>query len=196
MVHSNLKEEQQLFKQIARGDEKAFRQLFDRYNGKLSAFTFRLTKSEFNAAEIVQDIFVKLWVNRVRLAEVENPHTYIFTMAFNRTMDQLRKASAEAKMLARLWQQISKVQNSTEDSFNAKESQNLINQAVVQLSPQKQKIFRLSRYEGLNHEEIAVHLCVSKSTVKNHLVETLRHIRTYLHQHSQTLILISCFPWF
>jgi RNA polymerase sigma-70 factor (ECF subfamily) len=52
---------------------------------------------------------------------------------------------------------------------------------MLQLSPQKQKIFRLSRYEGLNHEEIATELRLSKSTVKNHLVDTLRHIKDYMN---------------
>jgi len=108
-------------------------------------------------------------------------------------MDHLRKLATEAKLLDQVWLQISKVQNSTEEQLNAKESQELIHQALVQLSPQKQKIFQLSRYEGLNHEQIADHLSLSKSTVKNHIVETLRHIKIYLHQHSEALVIVFSF---
>ncbi len=79
---------------------------------------------------------------------------------------------------------------------NAKESQELIHQALVQLSAQKQKIFQLSRYKGLNHEQIADHLSLSKSTVKNHIVETLRYIKTYLHQHSETLVIVFSFTYY
>jgi RNA polymerase sigma-70 factor (family 1) len=192
MLHTDFASEQDLFRQVSEGDRKAFRVLFDLYNGRLITFIYKLTKSETTAAELVQDIFVKLWVGRAELAEVSNVQAYLFTIASNRTIDHLRKVSAESRMLAKLWTRIAKFQESAEDTYNAKECNDLINQAVVQLSPQKQKIFRLSRHEGLRHEEIATQLSLSKSTVKNHLVETLRHIRSYLHRHSETLLLVLC----
>lgn len=196
MLQTELQMERHLFRRVSQGDAAAYREVFDLYCSKLTAFIYRLTKSEDTAAELVQDVFVKLWVSRLHLAEVDNPQAYIFTMASNRTMDHLRKVSAHAKMLSALWDRVSNLQQSTEELYNAKEYSELINQAIVQLSPQKQKIFRLSRYEGLKHEEIAAHLSLSKSTVKNHLVETLRHIKTYLHQHSETLVIIFCFCLF
>jgi RNA polymerase sigma-70 factor (ECF subfamily) len=121
---------------------------------------------------------------------------YLFAMASNRTIDHLRKISAESRMLDDLWARVAHFNKSTEEAYDAKECNDLINEAVVQLSAQKQKIFRLSRYDGLKHEEIAHYLSLSKSTVKNHLVETLRHIRAYLHQHSETLFLVICSSWF
>ncbi|MBL7696820.1 MAG: RNA polymerase sigma-70 factor [Chitinophagaceae bacterium] len=181
MLHAEFTSEQELFRQVSEGNKNAFRVLFDLYHGRLTTFIFRLTKSETTAAELVQDIFVKLWVNRAELPDVKNVQAYLFTMASNRTIDHLRKISAESRMLARLWTRISRYQESTEDVYNAKEYNELINQAVIQLSPQKQKIFRLSRYEGLNHEEIATQLGLSKSTVKNHLVDALRHIKSYVN---------------
>ena len=180
MLHTDFSSEQDLFRQISEGNRNAFRELFDLYNRRLITFIYRLTKSETIAAELVQDIFVKLWVRHAELAEVNNVQAYLFTMASNRTIDHLRKVSAESRMIANLWARIAKFQESTEEAINAKECNDLINQAVVQLSPQKQKIFRLSRYEGLNHEEIASQLRLSRSTVKNHLVDTLRHIKTYI----------------
>lgn len=196
MLHKEIQVEQQLFRLVAAGDAVAYKEVFDRYCDKLTAFIYRLTKSEDTAAELTQDVFVKLWINRSRLSDVDNPQAYIFTMASNRTMDHLRKVSAHHKMLTALWHRISGAQQRTEDSYYAKEYNELINQAIIQLSPQKQKIFRLSRYEGLKHEEIAAHLSLSKSTVKNHLVETLRHIKTYLHQHSETVLVIVFAWWF
>jgi RNA polymerase sigma-70 factor (ECF subfamily) len=180
MLHTDFTSEQELIRQVSEGNRNAFRKLFDRYNCRLATFIYKLTKSETTAAELVQDIFVKLWVNRSELAEVKNVQAYLFTTASNRTIDHLRKVAAETRMLAQLWNRIAKFQESSEEAYNAKEYNDLINQAVVQLSPQKQKIFRLSRYEGLNHDEIATQLQLSKSTVKNHLVDTLRHIKTYI----------------
>ena len=188
--------ETELFRMIAEGDEVAFRQIFDLYHSRLAVFIYKLTKSESIAAELVQDIFVKLWFNRAKLSSVTHPQAYIYTMASNRTMDHLRKMSTESKFRADVWKVISLSHNNTDDNIMVRESRQLIEQAVVQLSPQKQKIFRLSRYEGLNHDEIAMHLQLSKSTVKNHLVETLRHIRSFLHHHSETLSILVGFLFF
>ena len=192
MLNSDFDSEQLLFRRVSEGDRNAFRLLFELYSGRLTTFIYKLTKSETVAAELVQDIFVNLWVRRSHLADLNNPQAYLFTMASNRTIDHLRKVSAESKMLDGLWARFSNHNEATEEAYNAKECSDLINKAVVQLSVQKQKIFRLSRYEGLKHEEIADYLGLSKSTVKNHLVETLRHIRTYLHHHSETLLLLLC----
>jgi RNA polymerase sigma-70 factor (family 1) len=181
MRHTDFSNEQDIIRQVSEGSRSAFRVLFDLYNGRLFAFIYKLTKSETTSAELVQDIFVKLWVSRSELSEIRNVQAYLFTMASNRTIDHLRKVAAESRMLNNLWNRIAKFQESAEQEYNAKECNELINQAMVQLSPQKQKIFRLSRYEGLNHDEIATQLRLSKSTVKNHLVESLRHIKTYMN---------------
>ena len=181
MLHTDFPNEQELFRQISEGNGNAFRMLFDMYNGRLATFIFKLTKSETTAAELVQDIFVKLWVKRAELAEVNNVHAYLFTIASNRTIDHLRKVAAESRMLNKIWTRIAKFQESSEHAYDAKECNEMINQAMVRLSPQKQEIFRLSRYEGLSHEEIATQLHLSRSTVKNHIVDTLRHIRTYFN---------------
>jgi RNA polymerase sigma-70 factor (ECF subfamily) len=181
MLHPDFTSEHDLFRQVSEGNRNAFRVLFDLYNGRLTAFIYKLTKSENTTAELVQDIFVNLWLRRSDLADVANVQAYLFAMASNRTIDHLRKVSAESRMLANIWARIAKFQESAEEEYDAKECNELINQAMVQLSPQKQAIFRLSRYEGLNHEQIATHLRLSKSTVKNHIVDTLRHIKTYIN---------------
>ena len=72
--------------------------------------------------------------------------------------------------------------NNIEEKLNAEELERLIGQALDQLSLQKKKIFHLSRNEGLGHDEIAEMMQLSKSTVKNHLSETLKHIREHISQ--------------
>jgi RNA polymerase sigma-70 factor (ECF subfamily) len=64
--------------------------------------------------------------------------------------------------------------------MNAKESEQLILQAVRELSPQKQQIYRLNKLEGKTPIEIAEELHLSASTVRSHLSDALRYISTYL----------------
>lgn len=185
-------EEKRLLKEVSKGNEKAFRALYDAYVGHLSAFIFKLCKSATGTEEIVQDIFIKLWVNRQSLTQYDSPEAYIFSMARNRTIDYLRRVARDTDLINVLEGQLSAGDNDIEEQLNAKELRRLIEEALEQLSPQKQMIFRLSKDEGLSHDEIAEVMQLSKSTVKNHLSETLRHIRQKLSQqpNSEATLLI------
>src|SRR5688572_25550844 len=103
MLAFNLYDEKQLFIKIAEGDETAFRQIFDAYKKRLFVFVHRMVKSHVTAEELVQEIFLKLWSHRHALDKVENPNTYIFVIARNKTIDHLRKAANDKKMIGELW---------------------------------------------------------------------------------------------
>ena len=152
-------------------------------------YALKLSKNRYVAEEILQEIFLKLWTNRIQLPEVQNIGTYIFVMVKNRTLDHLRKIANESRLFNEVWHTISEEQELS-GLLDVKDSMRLIEKAVGQLSPQKQKIFYLSRSEGLSHRQIAEKCSLSESTVKNHLVETLRHIRLFLQQHNATLALL------
>lgn len=182
-------EKTELLPRIAVGDEQAFKSLFDLYKGRVMVYALKLSKNRYVAEEILQEIFLKLWTNRIQLPEVQNIGTYIFVMVKNRTLDHLRKIANESRLFNEVWHTISEEQELS-GLLDVKDSMRLIEKAVGQLSPQKQKIFYLSRSEGLSHRQIAEKCSLSESTVKNHLVETLRHIRLFLQQHNATLALL------
>jgi len=179
-------DEKRLLKQISKGDEKAFRALYDAYFNHLSAFIFKLCKSTETTEEIIQDVFVKLWVRRHTLSHMDSPEAYILSMARNKTIDHLRRLVKDSHLMELLTEQPQAGSNDIEERLNAKELRDLIEEALSGLSEQKKKIFHLSREEGLSHDQIAEAMHLSKSTVKNHLSETLRHIRGHLQQHSNS----------
>lgn len=189
MTEVSLFDEKQLFARIANEDEKAFRQLFDLYKLKLYHFVLRMVKQESVAEEMVQEIFMKIWINRSTLNTVENPGNYIFMMARNKTVDHIRKIANETKLREGVKRQISASQDTAYEQILLNESRQLVNDAVAQLSEQKQLIFKLSRVEGYSIDEIAARLNISRSTVKNHIVEILKHIRTYLGAHSKAMVI-------
>ena len=125
---------------------------------------------------------MKLWINRAVLGHIDVPEAYIFSMARNKTIDHLRKLVKETSLISVLTEQSNACNNNIEEKLNAEELERLIGQALDQLSLQKKKIFHLSRNEGLGHDEIAEMMQLSKSTVKNHLSETLKHIREHISQ--------------
>ena len=176
-------DEKHLLKQISKGDEKAFRVLYDAYFNHLSAFIFKICKSTEVTEEIIQDVFVRLWVRRHSLSQIDSPEAYIFSMARNKTIDYLRRLVRDTHLVELLTGQLLTDSNDTEEQLNAKELRDLIEEALSGLSEQKKKIFHLSKEEGLSHDQIAEVMHLSKSTVKNHLSETLHHIRGHLRQH-------------
>ncbi len=175
---NRLENEKELFALIARSDETAFTKVFHHYNRRLYPFVLKMLKSESLAEEIIQSIFIRLWHNRHRLDQVEDPRAYIFTMAANKTRDQLKKLANENRLLKEVEQQVSgMISNETEEMIFLKESEALLAKAVEKLPAQRQKIYRLSREEGKSYDEIAKELNISVNTVRNQLVEALRYIR-------------------
>ena len=175
---------------LAQGSETAFRAVYDAYFPRLSAFCFKICKSEATTEEIIQEVFVKLWVNRSQLAALENLEGYLFAMARNRAIDHLRLLAKQTRLIQTLTRQQKDTGNVIEERLDSEGLKALIAEALEELSPQKKRVFQLSREEGLSHDEIAEMLQLSKSTIKNHLSETLRHIRKHLGQLTHLFALI------
>jgi RNA polymerase sigma-70 factor (ECF subfamily) len=188
--------DKELLQRLAEGDKASFRQLFDAYRLRLFSFVFQLTNSKVDAEEIVQDVFAKLWEIRQTLHTVEHPGKYIYTIARNKTFNHLAKIARDQQLVQQLWVNLSQADHSTEEMLQANESRQLINEAIHQLSQQKQTIFYLSREQGLSHEAIAIQLGLSKSRVKNVMVEVLKHIKDYLLRHTTFLAVLFCMKIF
>ena len=193
MVTYDLVSEKSLLEKISKGDEYAFRQIFDLYKTKIYTFIVNFTHSKADAEEILQDTFLTLWQNRYTLTDIDHPRNYIYTVVRNKTYHYLKQASKSEKMLREIWANVKQECNQTEDILQYHESNKLIWDALGLLSDQKQRIFRMSRYDGLSHEQIAAETGLSKSRVKNIIVEVLKFIKVYLAQCTGVLGVIAWF---
>lgn len=192
---TRLRNEKEYFKQIASGDEVAFAEVFYHYTSRIHPFVQKMTHSEEITEEIVQDVFVSIWKNREKLGAIDNYAAYIFTIATNRTYNYLKSKAREVKhMKALTYTKKDITHNNTIETIDLHESEDLIRNLVNQLTPQKRLIYKLTREEGLTHEQIAQRLRISKNTVKNHLVTTLKFLRESLQRHrGVSFTLISVF---
>jgi RNA polymerase sigma-70 factor (family 1) len=188
--------EKDLFRRIADGDESAFTEIFHRYKSPLFDYGMKITKSQVAAEELVQECFIKLWLSRQNLPSIENPIGYLHMMARNAGVDYLRRLSLDAGLQQKVWAGISETENPTLQKVQVSETQRLIDEAVAQLPDQQRAVFMLSRYEGLNYEQIGLQLGIAGNTVKNHLVKALKFIREYLGNKygSPVLLIIMSFP--
>jgi len=181
--------ETELFAQLAEGNERAFETIYHHYNKRLAPFVDKMVRSPELAEEIVQDIFVHLWINRQLLAHVSHPTAYLFNIATNKTLDYLKKIANNAKLMDRIAQRSTEYGNETEERIIFRESAAIIELAVSALPEQRKLIYHLSRNEGLTHEQIAERLHISKHTVKNQMVHALRSIRVFAEKRASILSL-------
>lgn len=183
MIPSFSNNDEALILQVSRGDELSFRLLFDQYRNKIFSIARKITGLESAAEDVVQEVFIKLWLNKEKLSEVENFNAYLNTITRNHIFNNLRKVAYEQTFLEDLIKQQSAPTEDISDPVLYNELQNLVHKAIQQLPPQQKRVFQLSRNEGLKHAEIASNLNISQSTVKHHMVEALRSIRTFLNAH-------------
>jgi RNA polymerase sigma-70 factor (family 1) len=190
MVRSmSIHEEKALLIKVSQGEVGAFRTLFDAYRVGLYAAALKITKSDYAAEEIVQETFASLWESRSSLLDVENPPAYIFTIAYNKTFRHLKKVSTDSELLRSLMARMREGHEETREWLDARESGELINQAVAELPAQRKLIYQLSREQGLSHEAIAGQLNISPFTVKKQISLALRNIRDNLAKTAPLLAL-------
>ncbi|WP_127127076.1 RNA polymerase sigma factor [Pseudoflavitalea rhizosphaerae] len=178
------------FKLIAGGDETAFRNLFDTYWEHLYSVALMLTKSEALAEDIVQEIFLKIWNKREELPEVEKPDSYLFIIARNHIYNVLKQQQREEQYNKHIIDWFEGAKHNPESELLFKESAELLNKAVANLSTQQQAVYKLAREQGLSYNEVAAQLNISPNTVKNHLSIALKYIREYLRQHASPTVMI------
>lgn len=181
--------EKDLLAEIAAGDERAFKKLFDLYKERFYAVALKMTRSEEVAEDIVQDVFMNIWSKREGLVNVENPSSYFFTAVYRRVYHHYRKTALERKILQAAPPAKESV-NTTDEMVLAHESEELISEAIAKLPPQQQLVFKLSRQEGLSREDVANQLHISPNTVRNHLADALKFIRAFLHDAAFIFLLL------
>lgn len=172
--------EKELLLLASGGNRAAFTELYSAYKDKLYGFSLRLTESPELAKDLTQDVFLKLWDKRSNLGQIENFGGYIFKLAQNQSINAFKRMANETLVLSKMQKEMDLCVDGPEESIYGKEVQNSINDILKKLPPQQKLIFKLSREQGLKHEEIAEQLKISPFTVKNHLVLALHTIREYL----------------
>jgi len=169
--------------------ERQFKLLFDRYKKPIHDYIRIITASHEVAEEITQEVFIRLWKKRGSYAEIEQIDYYIFRIARNECMRYFKKAAVETQLFRDLQKRMTAEYDNINEYIDYKETETLLDQAINSLSPQRRKVYQLSRRQGLRIEEIAAEMGISYNTARNHLVEALRKIRNhYLKNLSVSLI--------
>ena len=180
------------FQRIAAGDQAAFTRLVSHYHKTVYAIAYKLTRSMPLAEDIVQDVFLKLWVKRDLLPEVENFPAYLNTLSTNTIYSSLRQQVREQEQKRRLAPEDSSLAgNDTEYTVQDKEYAQVLEKAIRRLPARQQQTYLLIKKQGMKREQVALLLKISPETVKSNLDLAIKSIRAYCMAHLDLLIFFS-----
>ncbi|MGB3589605.1 MAG: RNA polymerase sigma-70 factor [Tunicatimonas sp.] len=178
-------------KRVSEGDHLAFKQIFDQYKDAIFGYSYKLTKSSTLAEETVQEVFLKIWQNRTKLDFTRPIKPYIYKIAQNHVYNTLRNAAYSDKLKEEIFYSHAIGHTTTEDQVVYRDLEAFQEKTIQTLPTRRQLIFRMSRTEGLSHEEIAQRLEISPNTVKDQIVKALKTIKEQLHVHTDIAVSIS-----
>jgi len=169
-----------LMQKVRDGDDRAFDLLINRYKKPLINFIYRMIHDPAMAEELAQEVFVKIYLARRRYTPTARFSTWLFTVATNTTLKQIRKSrrwvreadldgggnGSDGGALQRLGAV------SSESAFEAVEQAELgelVRRALRQLPEKEQVALTLCKYEECSYQEIAAIMRCSVAAIKTHI---------------------------
>lgn len=148
---------------------------------QVQSYAMRFSQCSDGAQDITQDVFLKIWENRKRLAKVKCMDAYLYTMCKNRSATIRASLLREHQALLNLAYEYQDLPAEAADELAAEQRSKWLSIAIRQLPPQRRRIFRLCKMEGKTHRQAALELNVSPGTINDHIVKATRAIRKFLY---------------
>lgn len=185
-------EERRLLKELAEGSELSFNTLYNLWASRLYYFAFSYLKSDSASKDVVQETFVKIWLNRENINPSASFKAYLFTISYHFLLKELRRQMNHPQMENYL--EMKKEAISTDD-IEAKYDFDLflkeLESAKQKLTPRQREIFVLNKEYNLSVAEIATKLSITEQVVRNQLSASLKLLRNELSNYSYLFLLFT-----
>jgi len=171
-----------LTKAVKAGDIDAYEEIFHRYYPLIFKFVSRFIGNRGLAEDVVQNIFMRLWLNREKLDEGKSVKNFLYVSARNESFDVLKSQKENMLSLSTVLGGTDRQSSEDiEDDFDAAEKLAMVTSNISKLPPQRQLIFQMSRYEHLSNKEIADRLNLSVRTVEKHISLAIKDLKRSLN---------------
>lgn len=165
---------------IKNGDKKAFREIYDAYYRQLLLVSRKYLKDTQMAEDAVQDIFVKLWLNRMDLDPSKSLKSFLFTCLKNHVLNIIKSQKRRILLAYRAHELKSQTSSCTDDDIIYSEYKEIVKEGLEKLPQRRREVFKLKMYHGLTNTQVSKNLSISINTVKNHYYHSNKFLRTYL----------------
>ena len=173
------RDEKTLLLELIEGGEYAFEEIYRLYSSRLFGRLLKLVKIEAQAEEILQDVFLKIWENRILIDPEKSFRSLLFKIAENKVYDFFRKVARDKNLESQLVALATANHTIIESFMSGEENLAILQKAIAGLPPQRQQVFRLCKFEGKTYKEVSELLGISLSTISDHVVKGTKSIRDY-----------------
>lgn len=174
------------------GSSSAFEELFGIYSQKLYRFSLSYLKSEAEAEEIVQNVFLKLWENRDKLRNETSFQSYLFTIAFNAIRKQFNQKVRDDQFRTNLLELLSDENPVIENHPDFETLLARLDELIDRMPERRREIFLKRKKEGKSVREIAIEMEISPKTVENQITEAMNYLKTEFANDRISGILFFC----
>lgn len=165
---------------LKNGDVTAFDQLFRKYSERLFLFSKKYLKSDEEAHEVVQEVFLYIWEKRAELKPENSFNAYVFTIAYNRIKKHFNRKVLENKFKDEQLYLFLDASGDLDREIDYKFLLEKVETIINELPERRREIFRKRKYEGLPIKQIAADLNISPNTVENQLAAAQKQIQAEL----------------
>ncbi|HVU84603.1 MAG TPA: sigma-70 family RNA polymerase sigma factor [Puia sp.] len=185
--------EKDSLERIAQGDRVAFKALYRHYFKVVQKYISLFVPSRDNLDELTQDVFVRIWEKRGRLAGIESFQGYLFMLTRNMVFNYIRSMRVQQKT-SELNESMDRAgEHHAEHAFLYKQYYSIAVEGMEKLPPGRKKILKMSVEEGLTLDEIAERLKITRAGVKKQLYAATAFVRQYLLEHAEMSLLLFAF---
>jgi RNA polymerase sigma-70 factor (family 1) len=161
-------------------DRTVIDEIYALYHHKIFRFSLAYLKNEDDAYDLVQEVFIKLWENRLSLKSDTRFDAFLFTIAKNSVLSLFRKRLTEQKYIDYLAVTATSNTQGTEEQTNYTFLKERYEQLIEQLPPKRQEIYKLSRIKGFSNKQIASLQGIAEKTVEDHLSKAFAFFKQHL----------------
>lgn len=178
-----------LIENLIKGEEKAYMFLLKKFHGRLYAYAQSLVNDRATAQDIVQNVFLKTWKFRKRLDPQFTIQSFLYKSVYNEFINNYQKNRAMMLLQQKYVEAARQIMEGTDLSTMDRMIE-VVNQEIRNLPPKCQKVFVLSKKEGLTNIEISEYLNVSVKTVETQITKAYGILREKLGNRCRMILMI------
>ena len=162
-------------------DALCFQEIYNKHAFKVYGFVKKHTNQTADVEDIVQNVFIHLWKYRHKL----NPETTIEAVLFKSAKQEIAKWYKETNKTVAITDNLITDIDVFEQVHDSTLKVKAINLWLSKMPLRRQQVFKLSRFDGLNYNEIANRMNMTPGAVANQISITLRYLKINASNHTE-----------
>lgn len=190
MADYKILSDQELTALLRQGDHTAYTEIYNRYSGVLYLHAYNKLRLREEARDIIQELFTVLWNNHEDSQFTTSLSGYLYRAIQNRIIKLSAYKKVRTSYISAIQEASLPENNITDHKVRERQLAEMIEKEINALPDKMREVFILSRKANMSHKAIAEHLGIAEPTVKKHVNNALKILRTKLSLFAWIVFLI------